>query len=430
MTGDVDGFGQDSRRFLRGVEAHRVFGVDEVGLELRRALRLISGGELFVGRALVLGGLYVVNQPDHGVFRAVEQGLVAVLNQLHAGLHFFARVRMADEAGALDVAQRTAHPMVAHLHGALALVGHVAIGAGDSGAGMDALVVEFELGMLRFEHRRSGLGVLPIAELDLVVVGFDVVHLQAFRPRIGDRFAFGLEIVLNVTLAADEGAHFLPRGHRVGVVVVDPLGRLHISFDPVEEPWAGHTQGHRFGIVAVDAADGVRHFLARFLERHGADGFKTFLDVAVAGFAPDLGHGGVAMQARSGLGLFLGALGLVLVLERIGVAAFLAIVEGEGVAGENGFETRVLVQFGERFRAAVSRAGLGSGDRGELKTVVLAREVLAPFGWFERVLGEVRDGNVVQPRFLLAGKDVDQQQRDEHRGQRGDGGDSNVFPAG
>ena len=60
-----------------------------------------------------------------------------------------------------------------------ALVGHVAVGAGHAGAGVDALAPHLELGVLRLQDRRAGLGVRPVLEADLVVVGEDLVGLAA-----------------------------------------------------------------------------------------------------------------------------------------------------------------------------------------------------------------------------------------------------------
>jgi hypothetical protein len=55
----------------------------------------------------------------------------------------------------------------------------VAVGAGDAGAGVDALVPHLELGMLGLEHGGAALGVRPVAEPLVVVGGEDVLDLQA-----------------------------------------------------------------------------------------------------------------------------------------------------------------------------------------------------------------------------------------------------------
>ena len=65
-----------------------------------------------------------------------------------------------------------------------ALVGHVAVGAGHAGARVDALVPHLELGVLGLERRRAGLGVRPVLEADLVVVGEDLLDLEALGPRV------------------------------------------------------------------------------------------------------------------------------------------------------------------------------------------------------------------------------------------------------
>ena len=43
------------------------------------------------------------------------------------------------------------------------------------------------------------------------------------RPRIDQPFLRSLEVILHVTLAADEGAHLLPRGVAIHVVVLHAL---------------------------------------------------------------------------------------------------------------------------------------------------------------------------------------------------------------
>ena len=75
-----------------------------------------------------------------------------------------------------------------HLHRAFALVGHVAVGARDAGARVDALAPHLELRVLRLEHLGAGLGVLPVVEAmavverERVVVRFDLLDLAARCP--------------------------------------------------------------------------------------------------------------------------------------------------------------------------------------------------------------------------------------------------------
>ena len=113
--------------------------------------------------------------------------------------------------------------MVADLERAFALVGHVAIGAGDAGARVDALIPHLELRVLRLEHGRAGVGVSPVLELRFVVVGQDVLDLQPLGPRIDQPLLRSLEIIFDVALAADVGAHLLARRLLVDVVVLNAL---------------------------------------------------------------------------------------------------------------------------------------------------------------------------------------------------------------
>ena len=61
---------------------------------------------------------------------ALEQIIVLLLNGVDAGQNFSRRNMVAGLAGAVDVEQGAAHPVVADLAGAVAHVGHVAVGAG------------------------------------------------------------------------------------------------------------------------------------------------------------------------------------------------------------------------------------------------------------------------------------------------------------
>ena len=106
--------------------------------------------------------------------------------------------------------------MVAHLEGAHALVGHVAVRARHAGARMDALVPHFELGVLGLEHPGPRLRVHPIREARCVVVRLDLLDFEAIGPRIRDDLAVSLEVVLHMTLTADERPHLLPVASRFG----------------------------------------------------------------------------------------------------------------------------------------------------------------------------------------------------------------------
>ena len=130
---------------------------------------------------------------------------------------------MAGLASAVDVEHRAAHVVVADLEGAFALIGHVAVGAGHAGTRVDALIPHFEFRMLRFEHRSARVGVGPVFELRLVVVSLNLFDLESFGPRIDKPLFRPLEIIFDVTLAADISAHLLPRRLLVDIIVLNPL---------------------------------------------------------------------------------------------------------------------------------------------------------------------------------------------------------------
>ena len=182
FAGEVDGFAENPQRFLRRVEARRVFRFDEI--EMNCALRWKSCAAVICGDRRVGGArcLQVGNEFHERVHREVAHVLRALLDGLDPALQFRLGPLVTGLAGAVDIQQRTAHVMVADLERALAFVGHVTIGAGHAGSRVDALVPHFKFRMLRFEHRRAGVRVRPVFKLLLVVVGEDVLDLQARSP--------------------------------------------------------------------------------------------------------------------------------------------------------------------------------------------------------------------------------------------------------
>ena len=75
--------------------------------------------------------------------------------------------------------------------------------------------------------------------------------------------------------------------------------------------------------------------LPGLLQRHGADRLEALHHVAAARLAVGRDDRGVAVQAGARLLELLDALGVVLVLEHEGVAAALAVVHAERIAGED-----------------------------------------------------------------------------------------------
>src|SRR5262249_60101640 len=103
----------------------------------------------------------------------------------------------------------------------------------------------------------AGLGVLPIeeavavGELEFVVVGLDLLHLQALVPRI-EESRLGTAVVLDVALAARHRAHFLAGGILVGIV-----GPSSVSLSPLFN--RGQVGNRRVAAIArCDRADAGR----------------------------------------------------------------------------------------------------------------------------------------------------------------------------
>ena len=102
----------------------------------------------------------------------------------------------------------------------------MAVGASNSRTRMDSLVPHFKLRMLRFEHRRARVAMVPVFELLLIIKSEDVLHLKSFGPRIDQTLFRTTEVILVVTLSANVGAHLLPRGLFIHVVVLNTLRSL------------------------------------------------------------------------------------------------------------------------------------------------------------------------------------------------------------
>ena len=168
--------------------------------------------------ALIASSMSVIAVPARSISACVRswiastRAISSVLREAVAGL-----------AGVVDHQQRAVDVVLADLHRAFALVGHVAIRARDAAAGVDALAPQLELRVLRLDDLGAGLGVLEVVEpravgeLVLVVGLLDLLDLQAVVPREEQRL-LRPAVVLDVALAADEGAHLLPRGVDVGIV--------------------------------------------------------------------------------------------------------------------------------------------------------------------------------------------------------------------
>ena len=115
-------------------------------------------------------------------------------------------------------------------------------------------------GCCAFRTGAPALGVRPVLEPVLLVIGENLVRTQPFVPRIRQPLFRSFEVVLDVALPAHVRAHLLPRRVAIDVVVLNALSGLHF-LNALEEAGTRHAQLHRAGIVAVDAGHGVRHEL-------------------------------------------------------------------------------------------------------------------------------------------------------------------------
>ncbi len=143
---------------------------------------------------------------------------------------------MALSASRFRVEQRAFDIVVGELGRAIPGVGHVTIRAGDARLEVGAVGSEgLIFGVLRFEHRSARIRIFPILEICIVVILDDILDLGPVCPREGQVFAVAFEVILNMAIRADHGAHLLA-GERMPIL---PL-RLQGLF----QRRVGHDQFH------------------------------------------------------------------------------------------------------------------------------------------------------------------------------------------
>ena len=194
------------------VEADAVFGFDVVPIPLRFANQLTRGSELLVRRAGFcrrLDGEVRLGARDA---RRPLQLEGVVVDRLDACNEHFLALIVALEACVLDVLQGAGNIMRRVLLPVLAHVRHVAVDAGDARVRMDARLPDVVVGMLRLEHHRARVGMLPVAleaarQIGALVVLVHLLRRVAVVTREHDAaFLALLEVILRMALAADEGA--------------------------------------------------------------------------------------------------------------------------------------------------------------------------------------------------------------------------------
>ena len=115
LAREVDGLAEDARRLLRRVEAHRVLRGDKVQSPLRAAVEVLCSAEGFVACAQFARGLERLDQFEHGLLAAAEQGRGSVLDCFDAPLDLGLGVVVAGLAGPCDVGHGVADVVVADL---------------------------------------------------------------------------------------------------------------------------------------------------------------------------------------------------------------------------------------------------------------------------------------------------------------------------
>ena len=221
-------------------------------------LHLLLGGAQFPGL-----GRFEVGLGDHCGGLA---GQLILARQFHFDFlpELLLRALVAVQTGIADVVQRAADLVARVLDAAFAHIGHVAVGAGQAVAGVHAGLEGFIAGVLGLEHGRLAQLVGEIGEAVAVVILLHVLRREPFLPGQGDHCGhllltlvvpLGLlEVVLDVALGADQGAHVLVGDVRDLEAALGVQGALEVV--------AAQGQLHGLVVVAVAAADGVDDLVA------------------------------------------------------------------------------------------------------------------------------------------------------------------------
>ena len=82
----INRLAEDARGLLRGMESHRVLRLDEIQVELRLALEVARGCELFIRLSRSLRRLDLPDEFHERIHRQVSQAKGTILNRFDSGL--------------------------------------------------------------------------------------------------------------------------------------------------------------------------------------------------------------------------------------------------------------------------------------------------------------------------------------------------------
>src|SRR4029079_15733036 len=171
--------------------------------------------------------------------------------------------------------------MVADLHRAFTLVGHVAVRTGYSRAGMNPLAPHFEFRMLRLQEWTPRLRVCPIFELYRVIVRENLIALQPVAPGIGKALLCSFEVVFDMALRADKGSQFLTRRHRIHLIVFDAIPSLQCA-NPFDKRGSRDAELHGVRGMAIDTGNGMLGELSGFRVWQGIHLLKALHHIALS----------------------------------------------------------------------------------------------------------------------------------------------------
>ncbi len=139
----------------------------------------------------------------------------------------------------------------------------------------------------------------PVREPVIIVVGLDLLGLEPVVPGKEQR-GLGTAVILDVTLATGERAHFLAAGQRVGIIGLGTIAGPPL-FDrrqvrqrvvaggqrgnAVEETRSRDPQLHRLRVVTIETGDRVFHAPGCLVVWLGGDDLETFHQLRQTGRA-------------------------------------------------------------------------------------------------------------------------------------------------
>ena len=173
----------------------------------------------------------------------------------------------------------------------------------------------------------------PVLETQVGIIRRDIFNKRAVHPREGQVLALAGEVIFDVAVGANHGAHLLARE---GTPVL-PLG-----LEGFLQGRVGDHQVHRRCLVAVCATNGVVELGRHLGEQHFIVGCHAHL-------SPQPGVIRAFTRVAGGVSLGVDALDAADIFQRVLVAALFIVFQAERVSGKQLNQAGVVFQPGKLF---------------------------------------------------------------------------------